>query len=308
MSAYILRRKFVRQFVGLDRLSTMMSWAVVVCYVFLIATSVAMGHILLQGPRSLADGVIVAALMVFVATRLRGLNNIIHECSHATFAEDRYQNVLIGKVCASITLTSFKKYKEEHLSHHAHLGDPELDRDFHDVEPLRLDEPIQSSTVIRHIVSPLIGRHLPYYLHIDFSEDDGIFFKWLRVSLVFVAIAFAAAIPVSGVLMVLVPFLFLFTALNYWADCIDHAGLISADDELLASRNVFVPRVIKWLFFPRNDSYHLVHHLFPTIPARHLQSSHEILTGDQIYSSRENAVGRFGARGVALPQVDNAMT
>ena len=48
--------------------------------------------------------------------------------------------------------------------------------------------------------------------------------------------------------------------------------------------------VLRWMFFPRNDCYHLVHHLFPHIPARHLGASHQLLTRDALYAAQPNAV------------------
>lgn len=308
MSAQILRQKYVRKFVGLQRFSSFTGWLIVASFVVQIIISVSIGHYLLNYQPSPAAFAATLGLGLFIATRLRGLNNIIHECSHSSFTEDRGQNVVIGKACASLTLTSFERYKQEHLTHHAHLGDHERDQDFHGIEPLGLREPVSAAVLVRHLITPFLGRHLPYYLHIDFTNDDGTFFKWLRVTLVFAAVAIAAVEPLTGTLLLLAPFIFGFTALNYWADCIDHAGIIDAPDELDASRNIAAPRVLKWLFFPRNDSYHLVHHLFPSIPARHLEASHEVLKGDPIYASRDNAIGRYGLPKPALPAASGAAT
>jgi fatty acid desaturase len=65
---------------------------------------------------------------------------------------------------------------------------------------------------------------------------------------------------------------------------------VGAKDELEASRNVLAPAPIRWLFFPRNDCYHLVHHLFPQVPARHLDVAHAELSKDPAYNSQPAAV------------------
>jgi hypothetical protein len=44
------------------------------------------------------------------------------------------------------------------------------------------------------------------------------------------------------------------------------------------------------ILFPRNDCFHLVHHLFPQVPARHLESVHTELSSDPVYQSQELAV------------------
>lgn len=302
MTARLLRQKYVRQFASFEPLSAAVAWGYVMFYVLIIVFCLVFGYILLKGPVSLGDLALLAAFALLVATRLRGLNNIVHECSHSTFCKGRKQNVLIGRVCASLTLSCFKKYRDEHLSHHAHLGDNELDRDFRKIKNLGLDEELNRSTIIRHIITPILGRHLQYYVSIDLSDDDGALFKWLRVSLLFTAVLITAIEPVYGTLLILTPYLFLYSALNYWADCMDHAGLISSEDEIDASRNILVPRVVRWIFFPRNDSFHLVHHLFPTIPAVHLEISHDILTREPLYAARGNAVGHEGTSTTAVPQ------
>ncbi len=292
MNSDDLKLKFNRRFVGLERFGTLSAWSLVFCYVVTIIVAAMAGYFMLQAPLSWLDSIIIFALMVLIATRFRGLNNIVHECSHSTFCDNRNQNVVIGKFCASLTLSSFMKYKRDHLTHHAHLGDHDLDRDFQNIASFRLDEKLNRTVVMRHFITPLIGRHLNHYTSIDLTDDDGMFFKWFRVSLVFLSVSLTAAEPAFGGLMILIPFLFIYSSLNYWADCIDHAGLICSDDEIRASRNVFLPRVIRWIFFPRNDSYHLVHHLFPSIPARHLPNAHEILLTDEVYASMRNASGR----------------
>ena len=86
------------------------------------------------------------------------------------------------------------------------------------------------------------------------------------------------------------PLFYIYPTLNYWTDCLDHAGLVGATDELEASRNVLAPALVRWLFFPRNDCYHLVHHLFPQVPARHLDYAHAELCKDPDYSRQPCAV------------------
>jgi len=89
---------------------------------------------------------------------------------------------------------------------------------------------------------------------------------------------------------VFTPLFLVFPTLNYWADCLDHAGLTDNEDDLDASRNMLAPKMLRVLFFPRNDCFHLVHHLFPQVPARHLDKGHDLLAKDEVYSSRHNAV------------------
>ena len=129
MSAKLLRAKYTRQFVGMDKYSRSMAWFILASYLFQILLAVIGGALLISVPLSFLSGLGIAVVVLFLGTRMRGLNNIIHECSHATFSVERADNAKIGKVCAALLFNSFTAYRDEHLSHHAHLGDYDHDMD-----------------------------------------------------------------------------------------------------------------------------------------------------------------------------------
>ncbi|MGI9391676.1 MAG: fatty acid desaturase family protein [Boseongicola sp.] len=290
MSAKLLRKKHMRSFVGLQKYERHTAWFIVFGYLSQIVISVALGSYLLGLSTSPITVLASFVLIVFIGTRLRGLNNIVHECSHSTFSTDRSDNVLIGKICASLLFGSFSEYRDEHLSHHAHVGDYEHDLDLQGIQNLRIHDPLTRGVILRHLINPFLGRHLPYYLGLNMSTRDGRAFLALKIALLFAVGVFTAFFPMTGSLFVIVPLVFAYSTLNYWADCMDHAGIVPADDELDSSRNILAPRFIRWLLFPRNDCFHLVHHLFPNVPARHLATTHEALIDDRLYRSRPNAV------------------
>ena len=291
MSAQDLRRKFNPRLVGLTRYPNRLGWGIVAGFVGQILLAVALGHFLIILEVSGWSVVMSIALAVFIGTRLRALNNVVHETSHASFVRDRGQNVLIGKLCSALTMGSFLDYRDEHLSHHAYVGDYSRDLDFQGIEALRLHEPLTRRVLARHIVTPLIGRHLPYYLHLSRSTRDGAGFVALKLAIPAAVLGLALVAPLTALVFVLVPFVFVYSALNYWADCMDHAGLVAGADELDKSRNMLAPKAVVWLFFPRHDGYHLVHHLFPQVPARHLAATHALLAEEEEYRSRGNAMG-----------------
>lgn len=294
MSAKLLRTRYAAAFKSMSRYPGIVAWGIVGAYVVQMALSAWIGTMLLAGGVSAWEGLAIFALMVFIATRLRGLNNIVHECSHASFAEKREDNVAIGKVCASLTLGSFVDYRHEHLSHHAHLGDYERDLDLQGIESLRLHDPLTPRVVLRHVLTPLIFRQLPYYLKINLSGNDGRLFQMVKIGFLVAITVLTILFPLSTALFAILPFVAIFTALNYWADCLDHAGLVPTNEDLEGSRNVLAPKALAWLFFPRNDGYHLVHHLFPSVPARHLPMAHQALLEDTVYRSAPNAVAQGG--------------
>jgi fatty acid desaturase len=292
MSAKSLRQRYMRRLVGMRKYSTVTAWGIVGSYVLQILIAATLGYILVSHSVTFATILLAILLQIFIATRLRGLNNIIHECSHHTFSTNRLNNERVGKMCAAILMNSFEDYRDEHLTHHAHLGDYLHDRDFAGIQELGLHEPLTKKIVARHMIRPFLCQHLPYYLRVNLTNRDGSMFWWIKVALLFFVIAFSVVVPLAGVLFLVIPFVFLFTTLNYWADCLDHAGLVESGDDFDASRNICAPYLVRVIFFPRNDCFHLVHHLFPQVPARHLSRTHELLVEDSDYRSRRNAVPR----------------
>lgn len=289
MSGKIVRQRFMRQFAGLEKYSRASAWIIVGFYFAQIFGAMVVGHFVLQSGLSGATISVAAVLALFMATRMRGLNNIVHECSHFTFSSHRQDNALLGSICASSVLSCYADYRDEHLTHHAHLGDYEHDLDLQGIRDLRLHEPLTMRNILRHFVNPFLGRHLPYYLGANMSDRDGRGFLYMKMAIIAAGLAFTLLQPVTGLFLVLLPYCFLYPTINYWTDCLDHAGLVSSDDELDSSRNVLAPKLLRALFFPRNDCFHLVHHLFPHIPARHLEASHKVLCDDPIYQEKTNA-------------------
>ncbi|MEP2096931.1 MAG: fatty acid desaturase [Paracoccaceae bacterium] len=274
----------------MSKYSRLIAWGMVGLYLVQILACIFAGHYLLSLQLSIGTILLMVMTSLFIGTRLRGLNNIVHECSHSTFAENRDDNVAIGRFCASLLVKCFKQYKEDHLSHHSHLGDYTHDREMGPIERFGLHEKLSPKTVLRLIATPMLGHHLKMYSGINLSNGDGRFFFGLKTGLLISIVGFAVFAPYTALFFAVLPLFYIFPTVNFWTDCLDHAGIMGSEDGLEASRNILAPLPLRLLFFPRNDSFHLVHHLFPQVPARHLKSAHLTLCEESSYSRNANAV------------------
>jgi len=284
MSAKHVRRAFRHEFKDLPRNRIGAATAVFASYLLAIAGSIALGAYLIA--EAGADSApVVAVLAVFIATRLRGLNNIVHECSHYTFTRSIAANVLFGRIAAVVLLGGFRKYEREHATHHTFLGDREQDKDFENLQVFGIDQPVTWSSLGRHILTPILGLHLRRYFPVDLSFEDGRTVGLAKLGLIGAVALGVWLAPWTTVFMVLLPYLYVMTAINYWNDCVDHAGLIAESDDLYASRNLILPQPLRALLFPRNDCFHLVHHLFPSVPVQHLPACHRRLLSDPAYAA-----------------------
>jgi hypothetical protein len=44
----------------------------------------------------------------------------------------------------------------------------------------------------------------------------------------------------------------------------------------------------RWLIHPRNNGYHLTHHLLPAVPYYRLPEAHQLLKGQNVFQDRSN--------------------
>jgi fatty acid desaturase len=87
----------------------------------------------------------------------------------------------------------------------------------------------------------------------------------------------------------LLPYATTYQIFRYWSDAADHAGVNQSEDELHRSRNHVFWGPVNWLLFPRSDQYHLVHHLFPVLPTRHLRRVHDMLMTEPAYAEMNHS-------------------
>lgn len=223
---------------------------------------------------------IVLLCSALFSTRLKCLNNIIHECSHNSFSRGKKLNECVGKILSSILLTDYAVYKAEHLSHHRYLGDYEKDIDFSMLKVLRHDERFTFKRIFQDASAlRFIRFYFPRVSINNRAQMAGASLHLLIIATVVWLHFYVAAF------MLIFGFIFFFTFLKYLTDVVDHGGLyVNEVDELYKSRNFIVNNIIfREISFPRNDCYHLVHHLYPYLPVKNFKKAHELLMQDLKY-------------------------
>ena len=183
------------------------------------------------------------------------------------------------------------------MTHHAHCGDYERDLDLQGIRDFRLEDPLTPRTILRHVLTPLFGVHLRRYVNVNLTARDGEQYRALKIGLIAAAIVFLVLDPLAALLLVWVPYVWVYSAINFWTDCVDHGGIVGSEDELESSRNFLMPRLLSAFLFPRNDCYHLIHHLFPQAPSRHLDACHARLLTHPDYRARTEGSPARGSDG-----------
>jgi fatty acid desaturase len=238
---------------------------------------------------------------IFIATRFLGLRNIVHECSHNYFVpfqkSSKNINAILGNLICSFEFTGFTKFQSSHTKHHAFLGDPAQDEDC----AFFLSQTKGVS------ISPQGFLH-KFSLYIRYCYYP---LRWIRLY----ALSFAVPrLPYlllniclyTGICMILgIDFFILFCIVPYFtayqilklsSDYLDHmesyVPLKNKKGSLFNTKNHhFSYTILNLLFFPRNDGYHLVHHLYPRIPAKFLPSKHqELMNKNPAYAQKRHVI------------------
>jgi fatty acid desaturase len=280
-----LRSRFNKLFQDMSRKNSRLeAMATLVLEGLSIAFATALG-ILAWG---ISVGVFVPVYILavfFVGMRLRCLGNIIHECSHSSFVSVRTWNDAVGGTLSILLFYSFKGYRGGHLTHHLYTGDYDKDQDFADTRIFEFHEELTLSRWRRYLRPQNITKAVTLYSGREFLDpsEAGIWkaLRWiysLGLVTALIGAVFLNPIALAIVAFWIVPLALTLPVIGYLSDIMDHAGLLHNDTDIRKSRNYFVnSTIIQWLLFPRNDSYHLFHHLFPAVPTRDFPKCHRIL-------------------------------
>jgi fatty acid desaturase len=169
------------------------------------------------------------------------------------------------------------------MTHHINLGSYALDLDLKNKKVINIEAKLTKGATLRHILTPILGSHFRRSMGINVSLIDKFPIFILKLILVTGALLFTLFVSIAALLFLVLPYIWIYTAINDWTDCIDHGGLLNAEDDLSKSRNLVLPLWIRVIIFPRNDCFHLVHHLFPAVLMRYLEYCNLTLVGNHEY-------------------------
>ncbi|WP_286190796.1 fatty acid desaturase family protein [Fluviispira vulneris] len=232
-------------------------------------------------------------IIFFIGTRMRALGNIIHECSHSTFVPSRKHNIMLGKIICFIDISDFDAYKRDHFSHHRYLGDPERDEDFKERKKIGIfkDDKLHFFRILLIILSCknwfLLLKTNKYLMSILYFKHKKTFYYLIYLFLLGLAIGFS-----NLLLFIILPYISSYQMMKLLSDYLDHGAIYFKEATEERTRNhIFSIAILNWIFFPRADCFHLVHHLYPTIPTNQLAKKHnEIMQKNESYKLRRHNI------------------
>lgn len=203
-------------------------------------------------------GELPAAVTIAInATAIYLLFTVMHDSMHRTAHQSRSVNDLLGRLSAFPLTVTMPLFRAVHYEHHSHTNDPERDPDLAVARGPRWALPVWCLSILVEYRRHYFGRRM-WRDRSDLIEVIGM--ECLLVS----AIIWAAVTGNLGTLMIvwLGPALIAVAALALAFDFLPHYPYESKERYL--DTRIYPGRILNALLLGQN--YHLIHHLWTTIP------------------------------------------
>ncbi len=276
-----LRRELRSGGVHVDDLLRICWWRPVVHALFDVTLALGCAFALLEGGSWL-----LPLCLLVVGNRQRALGNLLHEAAHRNLSRStRLNDGLATGLLVPLLLIDLVRYRADHGRHHLMLGDQQRDPDL--LVPVGVPCGAWRDSYMRLLTDP---KQLWLSLGPQLSERSGLrcgaymLLWWMTATAVLVWLA-GRDFAVIFVALWFTAKATAFHGISMWRELCDHFGL-QPGGVFSYTRDIRASGLLRWLVHPRNDCYHLTHHLLPTVPYYRLRAAQACFSRTQIYSSQ----------------------
>jgi len=218
---------------------------------------VSMGALILATAGYLSDRLPAAATIAINAVAIYLLFTVMHDSMHRTAHESRFMNDLLGRLSALPLTATMPLFRAVHYEHHSHTNDPERDPDLIVSRRPRWALPLWCFAILIEYRRQYFGRRL--------WRDRSDLVEAIAMECVLIGVLVAAVVTGNFATLATVwlgPALIavLFLAMSF--DFLPHYPYDS--QERYHDTRIYPGRVLNALLLGQN--YHLIHHLWTTIP------------------------------------------
>ena len=249
-----------------------------------------------------------ALMVLFVGARMHGMMMIMHDASHYRLFRNRTLNDIVGELFLGWPFfISLQRYRAFHFLHHHHLGE---ERDGNRVAYLTHTAAGEITTdwifpktalgfilflLKRFVAGPILALYITwinfseaYYVWTDQPEKAWLIERYRKApSKLYVTLHLLFMITVIAVLTYwkLWRGFFLFWVVPWsWHVLLEsirlsseHFGIDNAHSFYRETRTIKVSWLEKLFYLPNNGTYHLEHHMYPSVPFYRLKKLHALL-------------------------------
>ncbi len=257
--------------------------------------------VVLAGFAFFAGGLLRGSLSAWLATPALGVCiywafTVLHESMHGIAHRNRQLNTGLGRLAGLPLMLPLPLFRAAHLAHHSHTNDPERDPDLMVAKRPTLLRPIWFLWTPIHYRVMVYGRGL--------LRDRGARFEAFATDAAIVSILLLAIVTGHGLLLLqiwVLPSMLAILGLALAFDLLPHHPHTTR--ERYYDTRVYPGRILNLLLLGQN--YHLIHHLWVTIPWYHYQSSFESVRADLL--ARHAPIG-WHRRAERLPAEASAVS
>jgi len=237
--------------------------------------------------------------LVIIGSKQRALSNLVHDASHGNLMDHLPSNDFYANCFAAYPMfETAQNYRKSHLEHHRHLGkrglDPDSDSHFRygydDASP-ELKEPVRLYTRLLFNSSAWKDSFFGQFPNLKAYEKLQVVLWW-GIVLAVLTFCFAGNGSLLFAFIWILARATTFHAIRVFAEFLDHTSL-PLGSSLSFTRNLPHRGVLAALFHPHEDTFHLVHHLFPKIPHHQLRKAHELLKSNTQYKKAHHCDSYF---------------
>jgi fatty acid desaturase len=232
--------------------------------------------------------------VLLIANRQRALGNVLHDAGHRNLWRDQKRNDLVARIfIAPLLFSSLTQYRETHFKHHMALGVERADPDL-----LHASQQTSTSWISRYLdqvfsLKAWLGSMCGHLLspQVRTSSQLSILGWWVAA----VALMWATAgttFTTTFLLLWLLARATVFHLITTFREMCDHFGL-QPGGVFTFTRDIACLGFWRKVIHPRNNGYHLTHHLLPAVPYYRLPEAHRLLKSQEVFQGRATVCSAY---------------
>lgn len=243
-------------------------------------------------------------VIMWIGARQHALAILMHEATHYLLFKNRRLNAVVSELFLAWPLfITTQTYRPSHFAHHRHVNtekDPDLMRKQSSASEWEF--PKSWGALVRLLVKDVFGLNTRQLVS-DFDDmwdqkaakktgvDAYVVARMLYYILALSAVTYFRVWPMFLLLWV-VPILTWLKMIMRIRSIAEHFAI--ENDHVYTQSRTTLPSLFERLFVaPRHVSFHLEHHLYPSVPYFRLPQLHAVLMKDAIFQSRAHVTSTY---------------
>jgi len=229
--------------------------------------------------------------VLVIANRQRSLGNILHDAGHRNLHRSGWVNdTLAVALVAPLIFADLRAYRDAHFRHHLRLGS--------DTDPDKLTrQPIDSW--LKHYGTYLLAAPLWWESAIGHLKNARVsalrklyILGWWAIVSFMLGNLFGLNFLATFLALWMLSRTTAFHAITIFREMCDHYGLVEGG-VFSYTRDIVKKSIWCYLVHPRNNGYHLTHHLLPAVPYYRLQQAQQLFSMTPTYREQCNVCDSY---------------